>query len=48
MLEQGLARAEVGRTFLQQVRNRLRPTIDATAWAERYYPPALELEVPAP
>ncbi|GAB3145392.1 hypothetical protein GCM10027290_25200 [Micromonospora sonneratiae] len=48
MLEYGLARARIDGTFLEPLRERLRPSIEGTAWAERYYPPALDLEVPVP
>jgi len=48
MLEYGLARARVDGTFLEPLRDRLRPTIEGTTWAEHYYPPALDLEVPPP
>lgn len=48
MLEYGLARANVSGTWLVRVRDQLPATIEGTAWAEHYYRPALELEVPAP
>ncbi|GAB2920079.1 hypothetical protein GCM10027280_03950 [Micromonospora polyrhachis] len=48
MLEYGLARARVDGTFLAALRDRLSPTIAGTAWAEHYYPPTLDLEVPPP
>jgi hypothetical protein len=46
MVEYALARIDVQGTSLAEVKNRLQPSIDGTTWAERYYTPALEDEVP--
>ncbi|MFD0822051.1 DUF6395 domain-containing protein, partial [Micromonospora zhanjiangensis] len=47
MLEYALARVDVSGHWLDRLRDRLRPTVAGTAWAEHYYPLALDLEVPA-
>lgn len=46
MVEYALARVDVSGTILEPIKRRLAPTVDGTAWAERYYEPALEDEVP--
>lgn len=46
MLEYALARVDVAGTPLESVKEVLAPTPESTSWAERYYTPALEDEVP--
>jgi hypothetical protein len=46
MVEYALARIDVHETSLAEVKDRLQPSIENTAWAERYYTPALDDEVP--
>jgi hypothetical protein len=46
VMEYALVRLDVSGTPLQEVKDRLQPTIAETEWMERYYAPALEDEVP--
>jgi hypothetical protein len=46
MVEYALARIDTTGTILEPIKQRLRPTVEGTAWSERYFSAALTDEVP--